>query len=276
MNIVGRLAAVAVILQGLAVGADEAKPDGPKAIAVKLESMEKGNKLSGTVALGAIRVEGELGTLEVPASKLIEVGFAADTAPGGKAIHRLTTIDGEVIVGVIVAPETIEVATRYGAATTNWNGVRTLRFAANANSEGGRVEQPIPTFRVRVEMTGGDRVAGGLPVETLSIDCQLGSLDLDPEKIRTIRFEAEWAERSDVGVSKTGTIETTDGRTLAGKIDFPDDWLMGTDLGLLTLDADKVKEIRFDGPEEPAESPAPSPEPPAGPKPGPADPSEGP
>ena len=131
MRIIGVLAIVAIVPLGLAVRADEAKPDGAKAIPVVFESMGM-NRLSASVTIGSIRVETEIGTLNIPASALTDIEYSGD-APreDGRTLFHIKTSYGEQITGAIVAPESISVTTRYGSTTTNWNGVRALHFQAN-------------------------------------------------------------------------------------------------------------------------------------------------
>ncbi len=136
MRIIGVLAIVTIVPLGLAVRADEAKPDGAKAIPVVFESMAAVNRLSASITLGSIRVETEIGTLNIPASALTDIEYSGDAhRENERTLYHIKTSYGEQITGAIVAPESIAVTTRYGSTTTNWKGVRAFHFQANARPE---------------------------------------------------------------------------------------------------------------------------------------------
>jgi hypothetical protein len=131
MRVVGLFAIVALIALASPVRADEAIP-------VTLDTTDH-DVLKGTMVLKTITVKSKLGTLEIPAANVIDISTASQETHDGQAVLRVSLIEDEVVVGVIVSPEVLEMTTRYGPIKASWNDVFSLKVGKTAP-----LLEPIP------------------------------------------------------------------------------------------------------------------------------------
>lgn len=132
-------------------------------------------------------------------------------------------------------------------------------------------DNKIARWKVELVTNTGETIAGVLAFQgggPIVLDCDLGTLYLSPEKIRTIRVDkavhenprGPMAGMGGMGGGHAflaeGEVESTTGRVLKGRIQLSNP-MMEIDLGTLILNPAKLKEIRIMGPVEGQEPAAP-------------------
>jgi hypothetical protein len=251
--------AVALLLAAaLAVALPASRGKADDSIRVKLitiSPVDGQDDVEGTVAVKAFTVKGKHGTMEVPASRVSSMNTSSRSNQEGPILVVETT-DKQRFEGVIVSPKTLEIAGKYGRFSTSWDDVHSLKVEGNPGFPDGDEDEDAPggVWDVRIETEGGEAIGGPLwsisegPITSVEIDCDFGSLSLDPEKVRSIHFEPGTGKALEGGGSeKSGSVLTTDGIKLSGTITIPAGWVVETDLGLLGLKAGKLKSITFNG-----------------------------
>ncbi|RUL83671.1 hypothetical protein [Tautonia sociabilis] len=125
-------------------------------------------------------------------------------------------------------------------------GVASAQFGGGGGG-GSPLGRAGKAFTVEVEVAGGKKVVGPMAIAPVEVRCDFGRYAIRPEKIRTIRLEADPAQApprdGSGGVLIPGAVVATSGEEVAGVVTVPQGWAIETDLGTLTLDPTKVTSI---------------------------------
>jgi hypothetical protein len=102
----------------------------------------------------------------------------------------------------------------------------------------------------------------------VEVDCEFGRYAVRPDRIQEIRFVDTPASGGPVsgpdGFTRPGSVVTTTGQEISGSVHTPDNWVMQTDLGPLTLAPANLRSIALVTP-PPSTALAPDPKPPGEP-----------
>jgi hypothetical protein len=258
---------VLLLAATLADGSPASPGKADDSITVKLSTITSDgvqDAVMGTCSLKAITVKGRHGTMEVPAGKLSSLSTTGRSNEEGPVLS-VHTVDDHLYEGMIVAPKRLEIAGKYGRFTTDWNDVHELKVvAARVDADEADEDEKDPGTRdVWIETEAGNKIGGPLysvtqgRITSVAIDCDLGDLSLDADKIRSIEFDpaSSTFHEDDGATKKNGTILTKDGTKLSGEITVGPGWVVRTKLGLLGLNAARLKSIKFEGPADEPEDP---------------------
>ena len=103
-------------------------------------------------------------------------------------------------------------------------------------------------LEVEIAMAGGRTVKGTLALRVIEFDSDLGKYELEPDKVRSIRFsppegEVEHDPRSGSPILPA-TVVTRSGEELSGRV-WLQHWQIQTDLGRLTPDPKAFRTLTF-------------------------------
>ena len=114
---------------------------------------------------------------------------------------------------------------------------------------GGTPQPPTEKWTIEVKTTGDRTVTGVIPLEAVTIDCDLGQYLIKVEKIKELRFPDHGNEQPFAmvdGYQMRGVLVTTSGEEIGGMIHVPGVGIE-TELGLLKLSPMKLRSIVFKG-----------------------------
>ena len=124
---------------------------------------------------------------------------------------------------------------------------------------GGHPQPPQEPWTVKAEIGEGRSVTGTLRLAAVLIDCDLGFYELNPARIKVVRFSgrADSAPNNrpfpipfgagfpmGMFVNLRGTVVTSSGEEIRGSVAVPA-WKIETELGALTLNPETLKSITF-------------------------------
>jgi hypothetical protein len=224
-------------------------------ITVKLIAMDQPEggqeNVTGTVAVKSFTIKGKHGTMEIPVANVTNISTSSRFTKEGH-ILCVCTADEQMFEGVIVSPTRLDIAGKYGRFLTSWDDVHQLKVEANHAAQAG-----TETWRgsdVRIETTSGQWLSGPFycplegPIRSIEIECEFGPLSVDIAKVRSIQFDRGPLKVLDSDKTQTpGSVVTTDGEKVSGGITVWSSWVVETKLGVLSLKADKLKCIVFEG-----------------------------
>jgi hypothetical protein len=96
------------------------------AIRVKLDTMSDHEIVEGTVTVASFTIKSKHGPMVVPIGKVKDIRSASELTKEGHVV-KLSTVDAQAFVGVITAPEKLEIAGKYGVFRAPWKDVSDLQ-----------------------------------------------------------------------------------------------------------------------------------------------------
>ena len=125
----------------------------------------------------------------------------------GNAVHRAVFLNGSRLGGFL-EPEMLKLKLNLGkTVTVSRDMVAQMRFAEN--------EQPDSTL-TRVVLTNGDELFGALTAGKFKLTTDYGQIEIDPSRVRTMKFRPEDLGRTIVGMWKGSILKGRLGQSQLG------------------------------------------------------------
>ena len=125
----------------------------------------------------------------------------------GNAVHRAVFLNGSRLGGFL-EPEMLKLKLNLGkTVTVSRDMVAQMRFAEN--------EQPDSTL-TRVVLTNGDELFGALTAGKFKLTTDYGQIEIDPSRVKTMKFRPEDLGRTIVGMWKGSILKGRLGQSQLG------------------------------------------------------------
>ena len=125
----------------------------------------------------------------------------------GNAVHRAVFLNGSRLGGFL-EPETLKLKLTLGkTVTVSRDMIAQMRFAED--------EQPDSTL-TRVVLTNGDELFGALTAGKFKLTTDYGQIEIDPSRVRTMKFRPEDLGRTIVGMWKGSILKGRLGQSQLG------------------------------------------------------------